>query len=98
MEHTQHQSKVRVSGSVLADPELSANSLPNCSHIYKNGRLCRQPVARPGEILCSTHLRSYALPAPPADPLADLPYEPAEISEITPVGTFIPKLIKLAPR
>ncbi len=98
MERNQQQSKARLSGSVLADPELSANSLPNCSHIYKNGRLCRQPVARPGEILCSTHLRSYALAAPPADPLADLADELGEISEIHQVGTFIAKLMKLACR
>ena len=72
------------------------DSLPLCSHIYKHGRLCRQPVAKPGEILCSTHLRSHALAAPPSDPLAELASELGEISEIHQVGAFIAKLMKLA--
>jgi hypothetical protein len=46
-----HQSKV-------VDP------LSPCTHIYKSGRQCRQPVARLGEILCSTHIRSHAMPSP----------------------------------
>ena len=74
----------------------AVNSLPLCSHIYKHGRLCRQPVAKLGEVLCSTHLRSHALAKPPADPLAELASELGEISEIHQVGTFIAKLMKLA--
>ena len=83
MERTHNQSK-------------AVDSLPSCSHTYKHGRQCRQPVAKLGEILCSTHLRSHALAKPLADPLAELASELGEISEIHQVGTFIAKLMKLA--
>jgi hypothetical protein len=83
MEHTQHTTQT-------VDPRTL------CNHIYKRGRQCRQPVGKPGEIFCSTHLRSHALAAPPPDPLAELASELGEISEIHEVGTFIAKLMKLA--
>jgi hypothetical protein len=96
MKRNQHQSKARVSGSVPADPELNSDSRPLCGHIYKHGRQCRQPVAKPGEILCSTHLRSHALAAPPTDALAEIASELGAITEIHEVGAFIAKLMKLA--
>ncbi|HEY6128615.1 MAG TPA: hypothetical protein VIW23_10575 [Candidatus Acidoferrum sp.] len=67
-----------------------------CSHIYKSGRQCRQPVAKLGEVLCGTHRRSYTLSSPPVDPLVELAAELGEISEIHQVGAFIAGLMKLA--
>ena len=96
MERTQHQSKARVSGSVLADPELSTDSLSRCNHIYKTGRECRRTVANSGTLVCTTHLRNRAPAKPPADPLAELASELGEISEIHQVGAFIARLMKLA--
>src|SRR5882762_10025048 len=51
-----------------------------CTHIYKTGRECRQPVASSSSLVCATHLRNRADAAPPPDPLAELASELGQIT------------------